>query len=60
MTKALRVGPESAEVVPSLVYYGKGGERAIVIDANTPLSYLPNSLLGRSFNLDLNTTKKVV
>jgi len=52
LTKALRVGPESAGAVPGPVAYGKGGELPTVTDANVVLGYLPENLLGGSFKLD--------
>lgn len=41
LTKALRVGPESAGAVPGPACYMKGGEKATVCDANVVLGYLP-------------------
>ena len=60
MTKALRVGPESAGAVPGPACYGKGGSTATVTDANAVLGYLPQSLLGGTFDLDLDGAKKAV
>ncbi|WP_321326172.1 hydantoinase/oxoprolinase family protein [uncultured Parasphingorhabdus sp.] len=60
LTKALRVGPESAGAVPGPVAYGKGGELPTVTDANVVLGYLPESLLGGSFTLDREGAKKSV
>lgn len=60
LTKALRVGPESAGAVPGPVAYGKGGTKATVTDANVVLGYLPESLLGGSFTLDREGAKKSV
>ena len=60
LTKALRVGPESAGAVPGPVAYGKGGELPTVTDANVVLGYLPESLLGGSFKLDREGAKKAV
>ena len=60
LTKALRVGPESAGAVPGTVAYGKGGELPTVTDANVVLGYLPESLLGGSFKLDREGAKKAV
>lgn len=60
VTKALRVGPESAGAEPGPACYGKGGSTATVTDANTVLGYLPKSLLGGSFALDLDAAKKAV
>ena len=52
LTKALRVGPESAGAVPGPACYSKGGEAPTVTDANVVLGYLPEELLGGSFKLD--------
>ncbi len=52
LTKALRVGPESAGAVPGPVCYGRGGKVATVTDANVVLGYLPENLLGGAFKLD--------
>lgn len=60
LTKALRVGPESAGAVPGPVAYGKGGELPTVTDANVVLGYLPESLLGGSFKLDHEGAQKAV
>ena len=60
LTKALRVGPESAGAVPGPVAYGRGGELPTVTDANVVLGYLPESLLGGTFALDRDGAKKAV
>jgi N-methylhydantoinase A len=60
LTKALRVGPQSAGAVPGPVAYGKGGELPTVTDANLVLGYLPENLLGGSFKLDREGAKKAV
>jgi N-methylhydantoinase A len=52
LTKALRVGPESAGANPGPAAYGKGGTQATVTDANVVLGYLPEDLLGGAFKLD--------
>ena len=52
LTKALRVGPQSAGAVPGPAAYGKGGTLPTVTDANVVLGYLPESLLGGTFKLD--------
>lgn len=41
LTKALRVGPDSAGAKPGPAAYMKGGEQATVCDANVVLGYLP-------------------
>ncbi|MEO1594364.1 MAG: hydantoinase/oxoprolinase family protein [Pseudomonadota bacterium] len=60
LTRALRVGPESAGAVPGPACYGKGGDQATVTDANVVLGYLPESLLGGSFSLDRDAAVTVV
>ncbi|KAJ7637185.1 Hydantoinase/oxoprolinase-domain-containing protein [Roridomyces roridus] len=60
VTKALRVGPESAGAVPGPAAYGKGGLKATVTDANAVLGYLPPALLGGSFKLDFEASRKAV
>ena len=52
LTRALRVGPQSAGAVPGPAAYGKGGTQATVTDANVVLGYLPENLLGGAFRLD--------
>lgn len=42
LTKALRVGPQSAGAVPGPAAYNKGGELPTVTDANVVLGYLPS------------------
>ncbi len=60
LTKALRVGPQSAGAVPGPVAYGKGGTLPTVTDANVVLGYLPENLLGGTFNLDREGAKNAV
>ncbi|MGQ3045612.1 MAG: hydantoinase/oxoprolinase family protein [Niveispirillum sp.] len=60
LTKALRVGPQSAGAVPGPVAYGKGGQLPTVTDANVVLGYLPEALLGGTFKLDREGAKKAV
>ena len=60
LTKALRVGPQSAGAVPGPVAYGKGGELPTVTDANVVLGYLPENLLGGSFKLDRDGATRAV
>jgi N-methylhydantoinase A len=52
LTKALRVGPESAGAAPGPVAYGRGGALPTVTDANVVLGYLPVALLGGEMKLD--------
>jgi N-methylhydantoinase A len=44
LTKALRVGPESAGAVPGPACYMKGGVEPTVCDANVVLGYLPSDV----------------
>ena len=60
LTKALRVGPQSAGAVPGPVAYGKGGTLPTVTDANVVLGYLPENLLGGTFQLDREGAKRSV
>ena len=60
LTRALRVGPQSAGAVPGPVAYGKGGELPTVTDANVVLGYLPENLLGGTFKLDREGAKRAV
>ena len=61
LTKALRVGPESAGAQPGPAAYGKGGTAATVCDANVVLGYLPaESLLGGQMTIDHGLAKKAV
>jgi len=60
LTKALRVGPQSAGAVPGPAAYGRGGELPTVTDANVVLGYLPENLLGGSFRLDREASTRAV
>ena len=60
LTKALRVGPQSAGAVPGPAAYGKGGTLPTVTDANVVLGYLPENLLGGAFKLDRAGAKAAV
>ena len=60
LTKALRVGPQSAGAVPGPAAYGKGGTLPTVTDANVVLGYLPENLLGGSFKLDREASTRAV
>lgn len=53
LTKALRVGPESAGAKPGPAAYMKGGEEPTVCDANVVLGYLPSDVqLGGKMAID--------
>ncbi|MBR46421.1 MAG: 5-oxoprolinase [Rhodospirillaceae bacterium] len=60
LTKALRVGPESAGADPGPACYGKGGDRPTVTDANVVLGYLPKELIGGEMQLDLDASEKAL
>ncbi len=60
LTKALRVGPESAGADPGPAAYGKEGEQPTVTDANVVLGNLPEALLGGTFKLDRSAAEKAV
>ncbi|RMJ22747.1 Hydantoinase/oxoprolinase region [Aspergillus sp. HF37] len=57
LTETLRVGPESAGATPGPACYGKGGHQATVTDAHLALGYLPQTLLGGDFALDVQASK---
>jgi N-methylhydantoinase A len=52
LTRALRVGPQSAGAVPGPAAYGTGGTEPTVTDANVVLGYLPTELAGGEISLD--------
>jgi N-methylhydantoinase A len=60
LTKALRVGPQSAGADPGPVAYGKGGSDPTVTDANLVLGYLPTSLAGGEITLDAEAARSAV
>ncbi len=60
LTKALRVGPQSAGAVPGPAAYGKGGLLPTVTDANVVLGYLPENLLGGTFRLDREAARVAI
>jgi N-methylhydantoinase A len=60
LTRALRVGPESAGAVPGPAAYATGGERATVTDANVVLGHLPAALLGGDMVLDHDAARHAV
>ena len=60
LTKALRVGPESAGAEPGPACYGKGGVKATVTDANLLLGRLPEVLLGGQLHLDVEAARIAV
>ena len=60
LTKALRVGPQSAGADPGPAAYGKGGGDPTVTDANVVLGYLPTSLAGGEITLDVDAARAAV
>ena len=60
LTKALRVGPQSAGADPGPAAYGKGGTEPTVTDANVVLGYLPTSLAGGEITLDVEAARTAV
>ena len=60
LTKALRVGPQSAGADPGPAAYGKGGTEPTVTDANVVLGYLPTSLAGGEITLDVEAARAAV
>ena len=53
LTKALRVGPQSAGADPGPAAYGRGGTAPTVTDANVAVGHLPASLIGGEMKLDV-------
>ena len=61
LTKALRVGPESAGAVPGPAAYMKGGELPTVCDANIVLGLLPSDVqLGGDMVIDKEAAEKAI
>jgi N-methylhydantoinase A len=60
LTKALRVGPQSAGAEPGPAAYGKGGTQPTVTDANVVLGHLPPRLLGGEMELDVDAARAAV
>src|SRR5262245_1111327 len=60
LTKALRVGPQSAGAEPGPAAYGKGGTEPTVTDANVVLGHLPPQLLGGEMKLDVDAARAAV
>ena len=61
LTKALRVGPESAGAVPGPAAYMKGGNQPTVCDANIVLGLLPSDVqLGGDMVIDKEAAEKAV
>ena len=61
LTKALRVGPESAGAVPGPACYMKGGDKPTVCDANVVLGYLPSDVqLGGDMQINRAASEEAV
>jgi N-methylhydantoinase A len=60
LTKALRVGPQSAGAEPGPAAYGRGGTEPTVTDANVVLGHLPPRLLGGEMELDVEAATAAV
>jgi len=60
LTRALRVGPQSAGAVPGPAAYGAGGTEPTVTDANVVLGYLPERLAGGEVTLDVEAARAAV
>ncbi|WP_250036407.1 hydantoinase/oxoprolinase family protein [Paractinoplanes maris] len=60
LTRALRVGPQSAGAEPGPAAYGKGGTEPTVTDANVVLGYLPSTLAGGEITLDREAARTAV
>jgi N-methylhydantoinase A len=60
LTRALRVGPQSAGADPGPAAYGRGGEEPTVTDANVVLGYLPPQLIGGEMALDVGAAERAV
>ena len=60
LTRALRVGPQSAGADPGPAAYGKGGVEPTVTDANVVLGHLPPRLLGGEMELDTESARAAV
>ena len=60
LTRALRVGPESAGAEPGPAAYGRGGVQPTVTDANVIVGCLPVDLLGGEMKLDRNAAQSAV
>jgi N-methylhydantoinase A len=60
LTRALRVGPQSAGAEPGPACYGRGGSEPTVTDANVVLGYLPSALAGGEVVLDRDAARRAV
>ncbi len=60
LTKALRVGPQSAGADPGPACYGRGGTAPTVTDANVALGHLRPSLIGGEMKLDVEAATAAI
>ena len=61
LTKALRVGPDSAGAAPGPAAYMKGGDKPTVCDANVVLGYLPSDVkLGGAMTINRDAATAAV
>ncbi|MCX6386993.1 MAG: hydantoinase/oxoprolinase family protein [Solirubrobacterales bacterium] len=60
LTRALRVGPESAGAEPGPAAYGRGGSAPTVTDANVVAGRLPPRLIGGEMQLDVEAARAAV
>jgi N-methylhydantoinase A len=60
LTRALRVGPESAGAEPGPAAYGRGGEAPTVTDANVLVGHLPPRLIGGEMELDADAARAAI
>jgi N-methylhydantoinase A len=60
LTRARRVGPESAGADPGPAAYGRGGEQPTVTDANVVVGHLPPRLIGGEMELDVDEARAAV
>jgi N-methylhydantoinase A len=60
ITRALRVGPQSAGADPGPACYGRGGTEPTVSDANVIVGHLPPQLLAGEMPLDVETAEAAV
>jgi N-methylhydantoinase A len=60
LTRALRVGPESAGAEPGPAAYGRGGTAPTVTDANVVVGHLPPRLIGGEMELDVDAARAAV
>ncbi|MDA8026230.1 MAG: hydantoinase/oxoprolinase family protein [Actinomycetota bacterium] len=60
LTRALRVGPQSAGASPGPAAYGSGGTEPTVTDANVVLGYLPSDLAGGEISLQKDKASAAV